>query len=78
MLENVWLKREKQEILVKASQILPGDEVIIRMGNVIPFDGSVTEGEATVNQSSMTGESGLSERNRTVMSMRGQWWKRGS
>ena len=55
--ENVWLKREKQEILVKASQILPGDEVIIRMGNVIPFDGSVTEGEATVNQSSMTGES---------------------
>ncbi|MDO4337556.1 MAG: heavy metal translocating P-type ATPase [Eubacteriales bacterium] len=54
---KVWLLRDGQEILVSASEILPGDEVVVHMGNVIPFDGIVTAGEAMVNQSSMTGES---------------------
>ena len=54
---KVWLKKDDQEILVSAREIKPGDEVIVRMGNVIPFDGIVCEGEATVNQASLTGES---------------------
>ena len=54
---KVWLKKDDQEILVSSKDIKPGDEVIVRMGNVIPFDGIVCEGEATVNQSSLTGES---------------------
>ena len=54
---KVWLKRNEQEILVKSSDIEPGDHVVIRMGNVIPFDGTVTDGEAMVNQASLTGES---------------------
>ncbi len=54
---RVWKKDENQEILVSASSISEGDEVIIHMGNVIPFDGIVTGGEAMVNQSSLTGES---------------------
>ncbi|MCD8196955.1 MAG: heavy metal translocating P-type ATPase [Lachnospiraceae bacterium] len=53
---RVWLKRDGQEILVPAQQICPGDLVVIRTGNVIPFDGLVSEGEAEVNQSSLTGE----------------------
>ena len=56
-LKKVWLKREEQEILVPASDILPGDRVIVHMGNVIPFDGEVSCGEGMVNQASLTGES---------------------
>lgn len=54
---KVWLKREDQEVLVPASEIRPGDEVVVHMGNVIPFDGIVSDGEAMVNQASLTGES---------------------
>ena len=53
---KVWLLREEQEILVPAKQIEPEDLVVVRMGNVIPFDGVVSRGEAMVNQASMTGE----------------------
>ena len=54
---KVWLKRDDQEILVKSSEIEPGDHVVIRMGNVIPFDGEVVTGEGMINQASLTGES---------------------
>lgn len=54
---KVWLKREDQEVLVQTSEIRPGDEVVVHMGNVIPFDGIVSDGEAMVNQASLTGES---------------------
>jgi heavy metal translocating P-type ATPase len=54
---KVWLKRENQEVLVTTSEIRPGDEVVVHMGNVIPFDGVVSDGEAMVNQASLTGES---------------------
>ena len=54
---KVWLKRENQEVLVPASEIRPGDEVVVHMGNVIRFDGIVSDGEAMVNQASLTGES---------------------
>ena len=54
---KVWLKTEDQEVLVPASKIKAGDRIVIRMGTVIPFDGVVTDGEATVNEASLTGES---------------------
>ena len=56
-IKKVWLKREEQEVLIPASDILPGDRVIVHMGNVIPFDGEVFSGEGMVNQASLTGES---------------------
>ena len=56
-ISKVWLCREDQEVLVPVSNIQEGDQVKVRMGNVIPFDGVVTEGEAMVNQASLTGES---------------------
>ena len=54
--KKVWLKREDQEILVKSSEVQPGDEIIVHMGNVIPFDGEVSDGEGMVNQATLTGE----------------------
>ncbi len=56
-ISKVWLKTETQQILVLASDIRQGDEVVVHMGNVIPFDGTVVAGEAMVNQASLTGES---------------------
>ena len=55
---KVWLKTpENQEILVESSKIETGDKVVVHMGNVIPFDGEVLDGDAMVNQASLTGES---------------------
>lgn len=54
---RVWMLQDGQEILTDASGITAGDCVVVRMGNIIPFDGTVTDGEAMVNQSSLTGES---------------------
>ena len=54
---KVWLRSEGTEVLVDADKIQAGDMVVVHMGNVIPFDGLIAEGEAMVNQASMTGES---------------------
>ncbi len=54
---RVWLLKDGQEILVSMSDIRAGDAVVVRMGNVIPFDGIVLSGEAMINQASLTGES---------------------
>ena len=55
---KVWLRTpENQEILVESSKIEKGDKVVVHMGNVIPFDGEVLDGDAMVNQVSLTGES---------------------
>ena len=54
---KVWLRSEGTEVLVDADKIQTGDMVVVHMGNVIPFDGAITEGEAMVNQASLTGES---------------------
>ena len=54
---KVWLLQDGQEILVSAKEVALGDSVVVRMGNVIPFDGVIRQGEAMVNQASMTGES---------------------
>ena len=53
---KVWLKSEEQEVLVDSRKIKEGDNIVVHMGNVIPFDGGVCEGEGMVNQSSLTGE----------------------
>lgn len=55
---KVWVKTpENQEILVESSKIEKGDNVVVHMGNVIPFDGEIVDGDAMVNQASLTGES---------------------
>ena len=54
---KVWLVTDDTEVQVGTDTIKPGDRVRIHMGTVIPFDGVVTDGEATVNEDSLTGES---------------------
>ncbi len=55
--DRVWLRTAQGEVLVPVSQIQPGDAVVVRAGGIVPVDGLVLEGEVTVNQASLTGES---------------------
>ena len=55
--DRVWLKTEAGEVLTPIGQVQPGDRVVVRAGGVIPLDSVVAEGEVTVNQASLTGES---------------------
>lgn len=54
---SVWCRSGDEQVLVPVHQIKKGDYIIVRVGNMIPFDGVVREGEAMVNQASLTGES---------------------
>ena len=54
--DRVWLSTPEGEVLAPISQIQPGDRIVVRMGGVIPVDGVVADGEAMVNQASLTGE----------------------
>lgn len=54
---KVWLKKDGQEILVPSEKIVSGDKIVVHMGNLVPFDGEVSDGEGMVNQASLTGES---------------------
>ena len=56
-IDKVWLLTDDGEIQTDSSLIGCGDKVVVRMGNMIPFDGEVVSGEAMINQASMTGES---------------------
>ena len=56
-ISKVWLSVDGKEVLVSSNDVKPGDKVVVHMGNVIPFDGKVYDGEAMVNQASLTGES---------------------
>ena len=56
-ISRVWLCNDGQEMLVPTTEVRTGDLVRVHMGNMIPFDGAVAEGEAMVNRASLTGES---------------------
>ena len=55
--DRVWLKTPAGDVLTPIGQIRPGDRVVVRAGSIIPLDGVVAEGEVTINQASLTGES---------------------
>ena len=57
LVDRVWLKTPAGDVLTPIGQIRPGDQVVVRAGGVIPLDGVVAQGEATINQASLTGES---------------------
>ncbi|MBQ8031437.1 MAG: heavy metal translocating P-type ATPase [Butyrivibrio sp.] len=54
--DKVWLKKDGAEIQIPINQVAPGDEISVRVGSVIPLDGTVVSGEALVNQATLTGE----------------------
>ena len=53
---KVWKLVDGREELVDSNEVASGDQIIVHMGNVIPFDGTITRGEGMVNQASLTGE----------------------
>lgn len=55
--DKVWMLADDKEVLVDINRIVPGNQVVIHMGNMIPFDGVVVQGDGNVNQASLTGES---------------------
>ena len=55
--DKVWRKTGDTELLVPIGDVQAGDEIVVRTGCLIPLDGKVSEGEAMVNQASITGES---------------------
>ena len=55
--DKVWVRAQGTEVLMPLTKVHPGDEIVVRSGNMIPLDGTVIEGEAMVNQSALTGES---------------------
>lgn len=55
--DNVWVRSQGTEVLLPLTKVQPGDEIVVRSGNMVPLDGTVIEGEAMVNQASLTGES---------------------
>ena len=55
--DKVWVRSQGTEVLLPLTKVQPGDEIVVRSGNMIPLDGTVIEGEAMINQAALTGES---------------------
>ena len=55
--DKAWVRAQGTEVLMPLTKVHPGDEIVVRSGNMIPLDGTVIEGEAMVNQAALTGES---------------------
>lgn len=54
--DKVWLANGGEDVLIPIKQLNIGDKIRVRTGSVIPVDGEITDGEAYINESSMTGE----------------------
>lgn len=54
--DKVWLANGSEDVLIPIGELNVGDRIRVRTGSVIPVDGEITEGEAYINESSMTGE----------------------
>ena len=54
--DKVWLIKDDTDVLIPMSELKRGDNIRVRTGSVIPVDGEIKEGEAYINESSMTGE----------------------
>lgn len=55
--DRVWLHTDNGDVLIPISDVKPGDKIVVRLGSIVPVDGNVAEGEVSVNQASLTGES---------------------
>ncbi len=56
-IDTVWIERDNAQFSIPLSALEKGDQIVVRTGSMIPVDGTVTRGNAWVNQASMTGES---------------------
>lgn len=54
---SAWLVKGNKRICIPAEQVVAGDTVVIYPGELVPVDGTVLRGLASVNQAALTGES---------------------
>ena len=54
--DKVWMQTAAGDVLVSVSDVKVGDVITVNTGNMIPLDGKVVDGEAMINQASITGE----------------------
>lgn len=74
--ERIWLRTQAGELLTPIGPDCPGDRVVVRAGGIVPLDGLVVEGEVTVNQASLTGESSLWPKRLAAPYSRALWWRK--
>lgn len=55
--QTARLERDGREVEVPLSEVQVGEIVVVRPGEKIPVDGEVVDGQATVDQAAITGES---------------------
>jgi heavy metal translocating P-type ATPase len=58
----VWIVRDGVEVQRPFEEVLPGDVVAVHAGSVMPVDGTILEGMATVDQQMLTGEAQPAEK----------------
>ncbi len=55
--KKALVRRDNKEIEIEASKVVKGDILICKEGDVIPVDGTIIRGEASINEANITGES---------------------
>jgi len=56
-IQQARVRRNGNITTIELDDLLPGDEVIVKAGERIPVDGTITEGQGVVNEALITGES---------------------
>lgn len=69
--EKVWVLADGQEVEVSADSVRIGDTVIVADGTVVPVDGTVLSGHASINEAALTGESAPVAKSRGSLVMSG-------
>jgi Cu2+-exporting ATPase len=55
--QYAWVIRQGEKIKVKVEELEPGEQVVVYPGELIPVDGTIANGRATIDQKVLTGES---------------------
>ena len=54
--KTAWIIRDGTVVSIPAAELMPGDEIIVYPGEIIPVDGEIIDGHALIDQKSITGE----------------------
>jgi Cu+-exporting ATPase len=55
--KTALVAKDGKEVIVQVSDLVIGDEIIVKPGETIPVDGIILEGTTSINESTITGES---------------------
>ena len=76
--DKVWVRAQGTEVLMPLTKVHPGDEIVVRSGNMIPLDGTVIEGEAWSTRPHLPASPCRCARPSVPPSTPALWWKRAS